>query len=159
LSIANKSKAKGSRAELDLRNLLRKHTGLAWERTPLSGALDKVHCLSGDLYIPRENNKYTVEVKHYKDSAINHLLLCSDTPILKTWWAQCQREAKENKNLPLLIFKHDRSKWFVATNVLNDKDNYSKILIDRDDLVLEISLLEEWLVATKPEFVIKNYMV
>lgn len=146
------SKQKGSRAELAVRDLLRKMTGLQWEKTPLSGALDEVHGLSGDIYIPQERNKYTIEVKHYAEPSINHLLLTGKTPQIKEWWEQTIREAKENKNLPLLVFKHDRSKFFVATNAFDDLE-YPKILVRRKDLNIQISLLEEWIQNTKPEFI------
>ena len=146
------SKEKGSRAETAAKELLKKHTGYNWERTPLSGALDAKHGLSGDLYIPKKRNKYTVEVKHYAESGISHLLISGKTPIIKSWWEQVIREAKENENLPLLIFKHDRSKFYVATNIF-DEENYNKLIIKRSDFKLQVSLLEDWLINTKPEFV------
>ena len=45
-------RAKGARTETTVRDLLKKHTGLAWERVPGSGALDPKHQLKGDLYVP-----------------------------------------------------------------------------------------------------------
>lgn len=149
--MSTQSKEKGSRAEVTVRDMLRKYTGLQWERTPLSGALDKVHQLSGDVYIPGEKNKYTVEVKHYKDSVINHLLLTGENHTLKQWWNQTQREAKENKNLPLLVFKHDRSKLYVARSCFL-ADDIARLTIERSDFYLEIALFEDWL-KTKPEFI------
>jgi len=145
------SKAKGSRAELQVRDILRKYTGHAWERTPLSGALDAVHGLSGDVYIPREKNKYTIEVKHYKDCHINHLLLSAENHQIFLWWTQTVREAMENRNAPLLIFKHDRSKLYVAKAEFNIHEDINRLIIDRNDKYLEIALLEDWL-FTKPEF-------
>jgi len=149
----SQSKAKGSRAELAVRDILRKHTGLEWERTPLSGALDAVHGLSGDVYIPREKNKYTIEVKHYKDCHINHLLLSAENHQIFLWWKQAEREAIENRNKPLLIFKHDRSKLYVAKAEFSFKEDINKLIIERKDNYLEIALLEEWL-ETKPEFIL-----
>ena len=69
------SRAKGARAESALKKVLVEKTKLKWERIPASGALSEVHQLKGDLYVPGEKNLYCVEVKSYKESAINHLLL------------------------------------------------------------------------------------
>jgi len=147
------SKAKGSRAELIVRDMLRKYTGHSWERTPLSGALDAVHGLSGDVYIPREKNIYTIEVKHYKDCHINHLLLSAENHQIVMWWKQTLREAKENWNEPLLVFKHDRSKLYVAKKEFNIHEDIDKLILERKDIYLEIALFEDWL-STAPEFII-----
>lgn len=110
------SRAKGRTAELKCRDELRKLTGLMWERTPMSGALDAKHKLKGDLYIPETSLKYCVEVKHYADDHINTKLLTSKNPMLYQWWEQTIREAGQMDRDPLLIFKHNRSKWFAAFN-------------------------------------------
>ena len=112
------SKAKGSRTELQVRDLLRKLTGLQWERTPLSGALNAVHGLKSDLYIPNEKNLFSVEVKGYKDDHISSKILTDKTPQIEEWWIQAERQAKETGKKPLLIFKHDRGKLFCATKEL-----------------------------------------
>jgi hypothetical protein len=111
----NKSKAKGSRAETAACKVLSAHTGWKWERIPLSGALDAKHGLKGDVYIPKELMKYSVEVKHYKDDHLNSRLLTGKTPQIMEWWEQTLREQEENGvDHPLLVFKFDRSKWFCA---------------------------------------------
>ena len=58
------SRAKGARGEYLVRDLLREHTGLQFERVPSSGALEY---LKGDLYVPHEKNKYCIEVKNYEN--------------------------------------------------------------------------------------------
>lgn len=109
------SRAKGRTAELKCRDELRKLTGLAWERTPLSGALDAKHMMKGDLYVPGRNDViYCVEVKHYKDDHINTKIITGKSPIFLEWWDQTVREAEQMDREPLLIFKHNRSKWFAA---------------------------------------------
>jgi len=45
------SRDKGARAELAVRDELRKLTGHKWERVPSSGALSPIHLLKGDLLI------------------------------------------------------------------------------------------------------------
>lgn len=68
-------RAKGARTETVVRDLLRKLTGLVWERVPGSGALDPKHLLKGDLYVPGRTNLYSVEVKGYAEDHINSTLL------------------------------------------------------------------------------------
>lgn len=108
------SRAKGRAAETSAKKELIKLTGLGWERTPLSGALSAKHKLKGDLYVPDTAIKYCVEVKHYKDDHLNSKVLTSKDPQLKLWWEQTVRESLEIDKQPLLIFKFNRSKWFVA---------------------------------------------
>lgn len=113
--VTNKSKAKGTRAEAAAVKLLTQLTGWNWERIPLSGALDAKHGMKGDIYIPKELNKYCVEVKHYKDDHLTSKMLTGKYPQIQEWWDQTLRETKENEaEYPLLIFKFDRSKWFCA---------------------------------------------
>jgi len=107
------SRQKGRTAELKCRDELRKLTGLPWERTPMSGALDAKHKLKGDVYVPGINTKYCVEVKHYADDHISTKLLTTKS-VFYDWWAQTVREAKQMDKEPLLVFKHNRSKWFCA---------------------------------------------
>ena len=61
------ARAKGARTETTVRDLLKKHTGLGWERVPGSGALDPKHLLKGDLYVPGRTNLWCVEVKGYAE--------------------------------------------------------------------------------------------
>jgi len=109
------SRQKGRVAETRCRDELRKLTGLAWERTPMSGALDAKHMLKGDIYVPQVNTRYCVEVKHYKDDHIDTKLITSKNPMFLQWWAQTVREAGQMNKDPLLVFKHNRSKWFAAS--------------------------------------------
>jgi len=118
------SRAKGRAAELKCRDELRKLTGLMWERTPMSGALDAKHKLKGDIYVPQVNTKYCIEVKHYADDHVTTKLLTTKS-IFYEWWAQTVREAEQMNKEPLLIFKHNRSKWFVA---FTSEDPYFSIL-------------------------------
>jgi len=144
------SRAKGRAAELKARDVLRKHTKLEWERTPMSGALDAKHKLKGDLYIPDCKNKFCVEVKHYKDDHLTSKFLTGKTPQIMEWWKQTIREAEQVSREPLLIFKYNRSKWFAALEGQNAPESprhiilYSEIL----DQNIYIFLLETWLKYT-----------
>ncbi len=126
------SRAKGRTAELACRDELRKLTGLMWERTPLSGALDAKHKMKGDVYVPEVNTKFCVEVKHYADDHISTKLLTTKS-VFYDWWAQTVREAEQMGKAPLLIFKHNRSKWFVASKstdlYLSIADSECKFLV------------------------------
>jgi len=122
------SKAKGYRAEAAAKKQLIELTGLDWQRTPSSGALNKAHKMKGDLYLPDCKNKFCVEVKHYKESQFNTKILTDMEPQLLKWWAQTLRQAKEVDRLPLLLFKFDRSQYFVVftQDALGSAVSYNK---------------------------------
>ena len=148
------SRAKGARTELAVRDVLRKHTGLNWERVPGSGALDEKHGLKGDLYIPNSTNRYCVEVKGYAEDHLTSAILTSKSPQLLSFWEQAERQGRQVKKEPLLIFKFDRSKIFVAWADLNymPDGSYPYFYIHRDTTVLYVALLEDWLQTEKPKF-------
>lgn len=149
--MSNFSKEKGTRAELAARDVLRKYTGLSWERTPLSGALDEKHGLKSDLYVPNEHNLYCVEVKHYEDDHLTSQILTSKNPQLIQFWQQAVRQGTQVGKKPLLIFKHNRSKMFVAFMDLPTAD-YRKVFIEVLEYNFYVSLLEDWLLHEKPTF-------
>ena len=107
------SRAKGARGEYLVRDMLREATGLKFERVPASGALEY---LKGDLYVPNQRNHYCIEVKNYKDSPFSDkILTAKKTNNLIKWWRKIVIQAKGGDQKPLLFFKYDRSKVFVAT--------------------------------------------
>lgn len=147
------SRQKGSRAELVVRDFLRKKTGLKFERTPFSGGLDPVHGLKADIYIPNEKNKYAIEVKHYKDDHLTSKVLTSKTPQLITFWEQALDGASSTDKEPLLIFKFDKSKLFVAFTDLPSRDyDYINLFINNHNLY--VALLETWLLNDSPQFIL-----
>lgn len=148
------SRAKGARTESSIRDLFRKHTGLQWERVPGSGALDQKHGLKGDLYVPNEKNIFCVEAKGYAEDHLTSAVLTSKSPQLLKFWEQAVRQGKQVDKLPLLVFKHDRSKVFVAfdsSHLPNGK--YPYILINRDGYEFFVALLEDWLCYEQPKFI------
>ena len=148
------SRAKGARTETLARDMLRKYTGLAWERVPSSGALDPKHGLKGDLYVPNYVNNYCVEVKGYAEDHINSGLLTHKTPQIVEWWQQTQRQSFQVNKLPLLIFKYDRSKLFGATVIVDDNMMDSRwLLFYSQDYEFYMFLLEDWLQNSKTKFV------
>jgi hypothetical protein len=167
------SKQKGARAENAAKDILIKYTKLNWQRIPLSGALDAKHGLKGDLYIPNVNNVFCIEVKHYADDKITSKILTDKESQLQKWWLQTIREADEINKIPLLIFKFDRSKWFVGFNNHAITNSYSSQLnmpkttyrwleynwnVNFKPGILKdapffIAKLEDWLVKENPEFI------
>ena len=145
-------RAKGAKAETDAKIILKKHTGLGWERTPGSGALDEKHLLKGDLYCPGKENVYCVEVKHYEDDHLTSQILTSKNPQLIEWWQQATRQGLQVGKKPLLIFKHNRSKMFVAFEDLPTSE-YRKIYVEVLQYSFYIAILEDWLLHEKPKFI------
>lgn len=143
------ARQKGARGETAVRDALRKLTGLHWERTPGSGALDAKHKLKGDLYIPDSKNNYCVEVKNYEDDHLTSKYLTSTNPQISIWWAQTVRESAEVGRLPLLIFKFNRSKLFVAFQQV-DPPPEKFIYLSRDNIY--VMILEDWIKLCKPQW-------
>jgi len=146
------SRAKGARTESVVRDILRTHTGLGWERVPGSGALDPKHGLKGDLYIPNHNNIYCVEVKGYAEDHINSTLLTSKNPQLVQFWEQAVRQSRQVNKKPLLIFKFNRSKVFVAFEIQPTSLDLKWINFCYTEPVF-VALLEDWLRYENPKFI------
>jgi len=146
------SRAKGARTETVVRDALKKHTGLGWERVPGSGALDPKHQLKADLYVPGRTNLYAVEVKGYAEDHISSALLTGKNPQLIEFWKQSVRQGQQVNKKPLLAFKFDRSKIFVAFLDM-PTTNYRYLFVSIDEHEFYISLLEDWLVNEQPKFV------
>lgn len=143
---------KGATAETKAKEELRKLTGLKWERIPMSGALDAKHGLKGDLYVPGEGNIFCVEIKHYKECHIDHSLITGKNPQLIQWWEQTLRESNEINKEPLLIFKHDRSKFYCAFKDLPAAD-FPYIFVNKDGHEFYIAVLEDFVKNNKPRFI------
>jgi len=140
------SRAKGARGEYLVRDMLRAHTGLQFERVPSSGALAY---LKGDLYVPNEKNNYCIEVKNYEESPLtDKIFTARKTNNLIRWWKKIQAQAEGGGQKPLLFFKYNRSQVFVVTEEV--PKNCDCMFINW--LNCYIVLAEEWLEQTKPEF-------
>lgn len=145
-------RAKGARAETLIRDQLRELTKLQWERVPSSGALDPKHGLKGDLYLPNEKNLYVVEVKHYQEDHLTSKVLTGKSPQFFEWWDQAVRQGKQVDKKPILLFKFDRSKIFVAFTDM-PTGNYRWILLSALDHEVYVALLEEWHNVEQPKFI------
>ncbi len=147
------ARAKGARTETTVRDLLRKHTKLTWERVPGSGALDPKHQLKGDLYVPGRTNLWCVEVKGYAEDHLTSAILSGKTPQLIQFWEQTIRQGHQVSKQPLLIFKYDRSKVFVAFEEMPTTSRYRYVFVNCDGHEFFVALLEDWLQHEQPEFV------
>lgn len=146
------ARAKGARTETVVRDLLKTHTKLGWERVPGSGALDPKHLLKGDLYVPGRTNLYCTEVKGYAEDHLTSALLTGKNPQLIEFWKQSIRQGTQVGKKPLLIFKFDRSKIFAAYQDMPEH-SYRYIFVNVEEHEFYVSLLEDWLVNEQPQFV------
>lgn len=142
------SRAKGARGEYIVRDMLREHTDLQFERVPQSGALAY---LKGDLYVPNHKNFFCIEVKNYAESPLTDKIFTQEkTNNLIRWWKKLVQQAKDGGQQPLLFFKYDRSKIYVVTELCPEKlDRYMFI----SWLNCYVMLADEWLISEKVEFI------
>ena len=140
-------RTKGARGEYLVRDLLRDKTGYQFERVPASGALAY---LKGDLFIPPSDScKFCIEVKNYQDSAFNDKILTNKSNNFVLWWNKIQQQAPTNNKDPLLFFKYNRSKIFVATK---DKPSVVNEYMYVNQLGCYVMEMTNWLVHEKPSF-------
>jgi Holliday junction resolvase len=130
---------KGASAETTVRDILRRATGLAFERTPASGALAYA---KGDLWLPSQNDRFCIEVKHYAESHFNDKIFTSKTNNIVLWWTKIQLQAKQSNKEPLLIWKYNRSKIYVCTQI---KPVNVEKYVDMRWLNCYTMLLDDWL--------------
>lgn len=133
------SRQKGARAEYQVRDLFRKYTGHEWERTPQSGALSY---LKTDIYIPHCENCFAVEVKHYEEPIFDIKIFTNKSNKFAIFWDKVCEQADERLQEPILVFKHNRSKFYLATK-LKPENVTNYIYVNWLDCY--ILMAEEWL--------------
>ena len=140
-------RAKGAEGERQVRDLLRKHTELEFQRVPMSGALD---FMKGDIFLPNMHNNYCIEVKFYKDSHFSDkVLTAKKSNVFIQWWNQTIEQAKKAGAKPALFFKYNRYKIFVAQK---DKPENGLDYMYVSFLGCYVSLAQDWLILEKPSF-------
>lgn len=117
VAAGKKSKRKGSRGELKVAKMFSSWWGSEFARTPSSGGFAtskfrKDWNAGGDLVTPDDLFPFCVEVKNVKDWRLEDLLTSASSNLLK-YWEQAVQESEENGKVPLLVFKRNRSDWFV----------------------------------------------
>lgn len=146
--MVNRSKIKGSAYEAKIKDILNaSFPNIQFERVPLSGAIEY---LKGDIWTPHDTAAWPwcIEAKHYAELEWNNLLTSKTTDILN-FWKQTLREAEVMKKKPLLIFRWNRSKDFVAFS--DDIQIESFIEVKSFGYSFKIALLEDWLKAVKSQ--------
>jgi len=143
--VASKSKLKGSAFEAKIRDILTEELDLKFERTPLSGSISY---LKSDLWVPSDTAgwPYAIECKHYAELEFNNLLTAKSTDILQ-FWQQTIDSAKIMNKKPILIFRWNRSKDFIAWNdeiILDHQIEYRVF-----GYYFKMGLLTDWLVKYK----------
>jgi Holliday junction resolvase len=142
------SRAKGARGEYLVRDMLREHTNLQFERVPNSGALEY---LKGDLYVPHEKNVYCIEVKNYAESPLSDRIFTQKkTNNLIQWWKKLIIQAEGGNQDPLLFFKYNRSPVYVVTEIRPEKTIEWLYISFLNCYVL---LADEWLNKEKIRFI------
>ena len=141
------SRAKGAMGEKQVKKMLRKHTGLAFERVPMSGALP---FMKGDLCVPDTPMHYCIEVKFYKNTHFDDKVLTNKSNEFTRWWDQAVSQAKKTSKKPVLFFKYNRSKIFVA---VKDEPIKTRKYMYVAHLGCYVMIAEEWLINERPEFI------
>lgn len=139
------SRQKGARGEENVRELLVASTALPFERVPGSGCGK----IKGDLYIPGKRNAFCIEIKSYAESPLSDKVLTNKTNNLVQWWTKLHRQAKQENQTPLLMFKYNRSKWFVVTK---SEPASVKNFLYISALNCYVMLLDEWLANERIEW-------
>jgi Holliday junction resolvase len=137
--MTNASVAKGTRGEHVAIAALNKHSGLDFKRVPLSGAGH----IKGDIFLVNKANRFCIECKNYSEDHLTSKILTSKDSQFEKWWLQATEQAEKSKQEPLLIFKFNRSKLFVATYVEMVSDKYKYFILHPHKIY--IAKLEEWL--------------
>ena len=102
---------KGNLGEKQVIELLNRTTEEKWEQTPGSGN-GKV---KGDLRVHGKHNIFCVEVKFYKHVGFDSKIYTQKSNNLYKWWSKICKQAQQMEQEPLLIFRENHGKFFVAT--------------------------------------------
>ena len=113
----------------------------------MSGALE---FMKGDLFVPNKENLYCIEVKNYKDNHFTDKVISTTSNQFIKWWAQTTEQAEKGGQKPILFFKYNRSKIYVAQQeepLKVEKYMYVK------HLDCYVSLATDWLIFEQPRFI------
>ena len=167
LFIMVNSKKKGNRNERQIAKTLSEWWGEEFTRTPSSGMFATTHArqlsalnvdIGGDLISPK-NFPFNVEAKSAKSIDLYEAIRQREGSCFVDWWRQSNRDAKNMKKWPLVIFKEDRKQYYCMmtsycySRLERDTKYTLQISID-DDMICFITLKE--LMELNKEFVIKN---
>lgn len=104
------SRAKGSRTERTVCEVLHKWTGRKFAKVPASGGLHwNISQACGDVICLAEKHKFpfAVEVKGYEKIDFSHLLTDNKNKKIIEFWEQSVRDSQEAKKIPLLLMRYN----------------------------------------------------
>lgn len=128
------SRQKGKIGQKKVLQLLTQKTGLPFQYTPGSGN----GVLKGDIHF--KGCKFCIQIKNYAQSPFNDKILTNKSNIFVGWWNKLKGQSGRKR--PLLIFKYNRSKLFVCTDI---KPTTVEKYIDIPYLKCYVMLLQEWI--------------
>jgi len=67
----------------------------------------------------RENFPFCVESKLYAEIDIYQVIRNPENCLIKQWWEQCKNDARKAQKMPLLSFREDRKKRYVALDLID----------------------------------------
>lgn len=144
------SRQKGKKGEAYVKRFLEEHTPYTFEYTPGSGSGK----IKGDLYIPRFENTFVIEIKNYKESPISDKILTNKSNDFVKWWDKVWSDCYDGVNWgkkPLIFFRYNYSKLFVATSKEPERVNKR---LDIPGMTCYIMLAEDWITKEKIEWLI-----
>ena len=144
------SRQKGNRGEQQVISILERLTDETWEQTPGSGSGK----IKGDLRVHGKHNLFTVEVKFYKHVGFDSKIYTQKSNNLFKWWSKLIRQAQDMEQEPLLIFRENHGKFFVATV---RKPKNTKRYMHIAWLGAYILLFEHWLEKEEIKFTNGDY--
>ena len=129
---------KGNRGEQQVIAILDRVTQEKWEQTPGSGSGK----IKGDLRVHGKHNIFCVEVKFYKNVGFDAKIFTQKSNNFFQWWSKICKQAQQMKQEPLLVFRENHGKFFVAT-VREPKNTLRYMHIAW--LGAYVLILEDWL--------------
>lgn len=135
---------KGKAGEALVKKFLEEHTEYEFAYTPGSGSGK----IKGDLHIEGKPNTFCIEIKNYKESPISDKILTNKSNTFVKWWLKLEKDCLPRLR-PLLFFRYNRSKLFVATRSRPER------VINRLDfpgINCYIMLAEDWINKEKIEW-------
>ena len=146
---------KGNRGEQQVIAILDRVTQEKWEQTPGSGSGK----IKGDLRVHGKHNIFCVEVKFYKNVGFDAKIFTQKSNNFFKWWRKICKQAQQMKQEPLLVFRENHGKFFVAT-VRQPKNTlrYMHIAwLGAYVLILEYWLDKEEIKFTNGDFVLEPW--
>jgi hypothetical protein len=143
------SRQKGSRAELEIAAMFKRwwdpvNPSAVFKRVPLSGGWGDADArgkfkAAGDVMTDCLRFGLCLEIKRREGWTLDTLRRGKRSPVW-AWWRQCVRSAREVDRVPMLIFRKNRSPWYVmlpADQALPDAGEIVSQWEHSDQLVAE----------------------